>query len=263
MTAPSRPVFVRPLCLAVLALIGFAVMTVQVLEANGPTSLDSSTATAVLDARGALLTVVAVALSALGSFPILAVAAVGAAIALLLRTRRFLPPLTLLITATETGCIVYLTKIIVGRERPPLADLVGTPAADGSFPSGHTTNSTVVYGLAALLLAPTISRIAVRRLLYASTALLAVGIGLSRIYLGYHWTTDVLAGWLLATVVCGAARLIVGLLPSLPAGIDPLEAPSVPQPPRSAMRTSRGGGWRLCPIDPPTPSEADIVRADV
>ena len=83
-----------------------------------------------------------------------------------------------------------------------------------SFPSGHTLNSTVFLGLAVILLLPLIHRRASRIASMAGAMLLALAIGWSRIYLGYHWTTDVIASWLLALAILVGAAAATRFAPS-------------------------------------------------
>jgi len=87
--------------------------------------------------------------------------------------------------------IVKLLKMTIARPRPTV-DLYGG-VESFSFPSGHATNSALIYGALALL-ALAVFRKLPGRLLAAAFALLAVMIAVSRIYLGAHWPSDTLAG---------------------------------------------------------------------
>ena len=91
-------------------------------------------------------------------------------------------------------------KALVGRPRPnPLE-----PGEAGSFPSGHTVHSIIYLGVVWSLVAPRLPR---RRRRQALAALFVAGVlltGLSRIYLGRHWPSDVLGGMLVGSVALWA-----------------------------------------------------------
>jgi len=87
-----------------------------------------------------------------------------------------------------------VVKAYVGRIRPPEGALV--PAPGFSFPSGHTLNGTVTYGLIALYVWRSELPTWVRLLVAIALATLIVLIGLSRIALGVHFPSDVVGGWL-------------------------------------------------------------------
>ena len=143
------------------------------------------------------------ALSVLGS-PVWLFAIAGVAAAVLWRLGRPRSVLFLAVTAVSGGLLNTAVKIAVNRPRPSLVDPVAT--ADGrSFPSGHATSSTIVYGALVLVLLPLLAR-RWRPAAAAAVAVLVVAIGFSRLALGVHYLSDVLGGhvlgmaWLLASV---------------------------------------------------------------
>jgi membrane-associated phospholipid phosphatase len=85
-----------------------------------------------------------------------------------------------------------LSSIIVGRDRPPVPT-VGTTYATSSFPSGHVASAITLYGGIALLIALHRSR-AVRYLLLGLAGVLATIVALCRMYCGFHFLTDCVAG---------------------------------------------------------------------
>ncbi len=139
-----------------------------------------------------------VAVTALGDGTILTMVVVGVAGLLLVRRRALTAGLVLVATAGG-ALLAAQAKFWFGRPRPELvAHLVD--ASGLSFPSGHATNSAIVY----LTLAGLVSQVehgrAVRRYLLAVAIVLVGAIGTSRVYLGVHWPSDVLAGWSLGTL---------------------------------------------------------------
>jgi undecaprenyl-diphosphatase len=98
------------------------------------------------------------------------------------------------------------TKALYGRPRP---DLVPHEAYvySASFPSGHSTMSTAAFLTLAMLVASLESKRRSKALAYGLAAFVVVGVGFSRVYLGVHWPSDVLAGWCL-----GAAWALAGWL---------------------------------------------------
>jgi undecaprenyl-diphosphatase len=98
----------------------------------------------------------------------------------------------------------YWLKILFGRARPELWSWI-VDANHHSFPSGHAMMSMAIYGFIGYMLAKQFPQW--RRRIVVSTAVLIVAIGFSRLYLGVHWPTDVLAGyavglaWLIACIL--------------------------------------------------------------
>ncbi len=119
---------------------------------------------------------------------------------------------------------VTLVKRLVERHRPPEA-LWAVVAHGWAFPSGHAANAVVVFATAAALAAGLSTHRTVRLLCWASGALLVALVGFSRIELGVHWATDVVAGAIWAsgwtvTVVAALRRTLAPSGPGLRSGSD-------------------------------------------
>jgi membrane-associated phospholipid phosphatase len=105
------------------------------------------------------------------------------------------------VTATAVG------KKLIGRSRPDHADAVPPYENSPSFPSGHTLNTTVVIGLVVYLACLQIKRTMARISLIAAGAIFIFAMGMSRVYLGHHWMTDVIIGWVLGLAWVGIVIL--------------------------------------------------------
>ena len=105
------------------------------------------------------------------------------------------------ITATTFG------KKLVGRTRPDHADAVPPYEDSPSFPSGHTLNTTVVFSLVVYLICLQFHAMQVRVTAITVGAIFIIAMGLSRVFLGHHWLTDVMAGWLLGLTWVGVVIL--------------------------------------------------------
>lgn len=99
--------------------------------------------------------------------------------------------------------VMNLLKMLVGRERPPLPDRL-VHEASASFPSGHAMLSAILACVCAAIVVRTFAATARRTVVLTGLGLASIVDGASRLYLGAHWLTDVLAGWLLG-IVCAAA----------------------------------------------------------
>ena len=106
-----------------------------------------------------------------------------------------------------------LLKWFYARTRPDIVEqLVGHHSA--SFPSGHSMNSAVVYLTLAVLVARSAQDRAVRRYLISVAIALTLAVGFSRVYLGVHWPTDVVAGWTVGGVWAVLCSLVAKSLQS-------------------------------------------------
>jgi undecaprenyl-diphosphatase len=131
--------------------------------------------------------------TALGSAGLLALVTMAAAGFLVLQRKRHLA--LYLVAAVAGGTLVgSLLKWGFARPRP---DLVahGQAVYTSSFPSGHSMISAVAFLTLGALLASGQSNLGMRAYLMGLAVFLTVIVGVSRVYLGVHWPTDVLAGW--------------------------------------------------------------------
>ena len=132
-------------------------------------------------------------LTSLGSATVLTLMTIAVA-AYLLAAKR--PATALFVIAAVSGGAIFsaILKQVFERARPELVPhLVNVDSA--SFPSGHAMNSAVTYLTLGTLLANAERSRAVRTYLVCTAVLLTFLIGVSRLYLGVHWPSDVVAGW--------------------------------------------------------------------
>jgi membrane-associated phospholipid phosphatase len=143
------------------------------------------------------------ALNALGTgWPAILVVIVIATIFALFRLRGFAP---LFVAATVFGLVSAPLKILAGRPRPDASLLDVTDQIAGmSFPSGHALHATVSFGLLAFLLESVALPTGVRRALQAGCLLVVLLTGVSRVYVGVHWPSDVLGGYIWGTLIVAA-----------------------------------------------------------
>ena len=107
----------------------------------------------------------------------------------------------LLVAAVGSIGLWYLVAPLVARPRPT-ADLIQVVGqiGHGSFPSGHVTNLTAIFGYLCFVTYTTFRRSWWRTLLLVLFATPIVGVGVARVYVGQHWPSDVLGGYLLGSI---------------------------------------------------------------
>ncbi len=125
--------------------------------------------------------------------------------------RRWTPLVLMVIAVGGSLAMTVVGKRITDRTRPPHWASVPPYETSASFPSGHPLNSIVIAGMFCYLLVSHLTSRVARGRHRDGTVLYRVAMGLSRVYLGHHWLTDVLAAWCLGiawlTVVITCHRL--------------------------------------------------------
>jgi undecaprenyl-diphosphatase len=195
--------------LVVLALDLFAAEVYDaVTEGEGLQTLDRPVLDAAVRLRTPARDTAVTAFTDLGGALWMTVIVVVITSLLAARRRSWTPVVLMAVAATGSVLMTVAGKDLVGRARPPATLAVPPLETSPAFPSGHTLNATVLVGMAAYLVLLGARRVWVRVLVVVAAAGFVVAMGLSRVYLGHHWLTDVVAGWLLglgwlATVVTG------------------------------------------------------------
>lgn len=149
-------------------------------------------------------------ITALGGFTFVTLATVVGVLLFLFhgRTRHalvLLGAVLLAVVSSET------MKAIYGRPRPDLVPH-GSYVYSGSFPSGHSTLSAATFLTLAVLVSSLEPRRRTKALVYALALALLATVGFSRVYLGVHWPSDVIAGWSLGAAWAFVAWVVLRLI---------------------------------------------------
>ena len=131
---------------------------------------------------------------------------------LLVATRHWRGAIALALVYPVTQGVVQLVKVVVERPRPE-ANATLAEAQGFSFPSAHSATSVAVYATIAFILIRA-SRHGHSRIAVASLAgALVLAVGLSRVLLGAHYPTDVLAGWMFGALLASLCWLAASRVP--------------------------------------------------
>lgn len=126
---------------------------------------------------------------------------------------------TIVLDRHELALAMVVTNLVLIWTSPLLKGFFERPRPDpdswlvtvrgSSFPSGHAMNSMGAWGLAAVIAIVLVRNRRVRTMI-AVTAVVVVGlVGMSRVYLGVHWSTDVIGGWAIAAVPVAVATSLI------------------------------------------------------
>lgn len=198
---------------AALAAVAVAGLVDGVGERGDLSAYDPTVTADAVRVRTPVLTVLAEVVTMVGSEVAVGILTAAVVLWVAVRRRDRLRALHFGATMAVSAAVTLGVKHLVARGRPPAAVVLGPVDTGYSFPSGHTLFSTVFFGLVALLVADRLAgRRGARTIAFVGWALASLAVGASRIYLGYHWFTDVVAGWVLGVLVLAVAFAALGLL---------------------------------------------------
>jgi undecaprenyl-diphosphatase len=172
-------------------------------------SLDQSFLNAILARRQPWLDPLMLAVTELGG-PVLLTGALVVFTGLLLWQRQARGAGLLVLAFVCSLILEQAIKPWVGRARPDIGLALTAPPASPSFPSGHALGATCVYAGAALVAGPRLRPRPARRGAVALGLSLAFLVGVSRLYLGVNYVTDVVAGWSAGLALALTARELAG-----------------------------------------------------
>ncbi|MGQ0719632.1 MAG: phosphatase PAP2 family protein [Pseudonocardiales bacterium] len=191
--------------------MGFGELLDHVLDGEGIAVADRPVVWFLAAHREPWATTAAQVITDMGSPAGAAVTAVVVGVALAWIQRSWLPLLVFALGAGGIGMINMTVKRLVSRDRPPLATAV-LGEQGFSFPSGHAVGTTVVWLLAAWMVGRwVIGRRAFQVAVWIGALLMIVAVGVTRVYLGVHFPSDVLAGWALGAAWAVTIALVVNV----------------------------------------------------
>ncbi|PYS99766.1 MAG: hypothetical protein DMF63_09680 [Acidobacteria bacterium] len=201
---------------AIIRIVGGFVLAALVLAGIGwtvtgpyreyPLGFDNAIRNAIRQMRSPMWATLFLTVTKLGSTVYLAIIGCVAGI-IFLFMRWFRPLLVLILVMSGQAALHHGFKWLIARPRP--SALMTYPTAESfSYPSGHAVASLCLYFTIAWYVAATTDNSALKVIITILTAVLVFLIGMSRVYIGIHYPTDVLAGFLAAAIWTGAVLWI-------------------------------------------------------
>lgn len=185
------------LIVAVSLALAFGEVYESVIEADGVAGLDHPVLDAAKSVRSPALDVAVTAYTNVGGAIGMPIIAVGIMIGLAAKRRSWTPVILMLTAGLGSLLMTIAGKRLFGRTRPDLLDAIPPYEYSPSFPSGHSLNAIVIAGIVAYLIILRAKSAKARIITVIVASAFAATMGLSRVYLGHHWLTDVLAAWAL------------------------------------------------------------------
>jgi membrane-associated phospholipid phosphatase len=168
----------------------------SVRESEAAVRIDGHVMDFVVRHRVGWISQVARAVTVLGSGWVVTIVVLGAT-ALLVRRHRRGDALFVVLSTVGTAILIVIAKHAIARPRPPAVHRL-VSAGGASFPSAHAAQSVACYAALAAVAVTATRSARTRVLVCTAAAAIAAAVGASRVYLGVHFPSDVLSGWLLA-----------------------------------------------------------------
>ena len=207
--APSRRALLTAAALIAASLTLFILIAEDLLDGGGLISRDDAVLAWFVDHRTDRWIDAAKVISTIGSFASLSI--IGLLLGVWLWRRGWHLGLAVgpLLSVILGGLAASVAKAVFDRPRPPISAHT-TSTSSAAFPSGHATDAAAFFLAASFVLALTIIRRQSMRVLSITVGVLLAGlVGISRLVLGVHWLSDVVAGWALGTSI--AITVVVAL----------------------------------------------------
>lgn len=185
-------------------IVSFLGITKEIVVSSSLLKIDTAISLFFFEHRTPFLTTFFLWVTTLGNLSVILSFSflVSAYLALTKKFKYFLPFVT---TLAGSGLTVYLLKIVIGRDRPGMG-IAYYAELSLSFPSGHAALSVALYGYVAYLFVQFFDIKKHQHILWALyfiASFVVLLIGLSRIYLGVHFLTDILGGYVIGLLWLG------------------------------------------------------------
>lgn len=168
-----------------------------VVEQDDLTTLDSPVTRWLVAHRTPWLTSVMRVVTQLGSAWFVVTLLTAVVVVMVARHRPWTAIMVPPLSSAGAATMIMVIKVLIARPRPTVGAIVAT-ATGFSFPSGHSAQAVATYGALAWVATRAVAGPRRRPAVWAAATMVALLIGFSRMYLGVHWLSDVLGGYVLA-----------------------------------------------------------------
>lgn len=210
--APENPrsvAIVLFVAILFISLIAIANLALRAASADAVSNMDISMFRLMSEMRNAPADEIMIVITMLGDTLVMAALA-ATIIAWLIWRKAYRAAYAASFAIIAAKLFELAVKYAIQKPRP--LDLAYSGVELFSFPSGHATMAAVTFGILAVLVSHSMGRWG-RALVYAICAIIVVAIAYSRVYLGAHWLSDVLAGMLFGTVMMAAFGVAIEAIP--------------------------------------------------